>query len=122
MTEYEAVELSQIYFANFLSMNALMLTMISGYLITAYIVGSSLKLGQVCIINGIFLSVSIWTGWAGYAYVMGGSYYAVVGGSMNPDRVVYAGPLTGYVTVIVYVCFTLASFKFMWDVRHPKGG
>ena len=120
MTEHEAVELSQIFFANLISVYAVFLTIITGYLVIAYIVGSSLKLGQVSIINGIFLSGTVWTTWAGFAYLMSGSYYAVVGGSMNPERVVYAGPLTGYISLIINTCIIIACFKFMWDVRHPK--
>ena len=120
MTEYEAVELGQIYFANFISTNVLFISLITGYLVIAYVVGSTLKLSQVSIINGIFLVVVAWSTWAGFAYVMGGAYYAAVGGSMNPERVIYAGPMIGYVTVAVYVFVTLACLKFMWDVRHPK--
>jgi hypothetical protein len=120
MTEYEAVELGQIYFANFISSFGVFLTVVTAYLIVAYTIGSSLKPSQVSIINGIFLATTLFMTYGNFAYISAGSYYAVLGASMNPERHVFAGHLPGYVSLVISICVIVACLKFMWDIRHRK--
>jgi len=119
MTEAELWGLIVEYNNTVLSTFALYLTLISGFLIVAYLVGEKLTKWQAAIVTlGFVLSTSLFT-FAAYGY--GSRAIFLIGQTSDPYRsgitMTYPALLA---IVLMLVLGVIASLKFMWDVRHPK--
>lgn len=100
----------------------LLITIISGYLVIAYVAGVNMTRSQIVIVNFLYLFMSISTLW---------SLLVISDRAADFEDIAYAmssGPVAnlksrGDTAGVVLLAFTLAivaSLKFMWDVRHPK--
>lgn len=100
----------------------LLITIISGYLVIAYVAGADMTRSQVVIVNSLYLFMSLSTLW---------SLLVISNRAADFEDIAYAmssGPVAslksrGDVAVAMIVAFTIAitaSLKFMWDVRHSK--
>lgn len=116
------LEVSFVTWGNVISLLALLITIISGYLVVAYIAGAKMTRAQVTLVNVLYVLMSAFLIWACRemalrAAVFEDTAYAMATG---PVSELYA---RGDVAVAIISAFSLAllaSFKFMWDVRHPK--
>ena len=102
---------------------SLYFALVSGYLITAYVVGSRLTRLQVTVINTLYC---LWT-----VGILGG-YINTVNDTIELEQVirsVWATTTAGnisdstsaaYSFAIVQTIGIIASLVFMWSVRHPK--
>jgi hypothetical protein len=93
---------------------SLYLTVSSGYLLVAYLVGKELSFLQTTIITTLFMFFTITNTVATVLYMQSAYYFSHTYG---------AGRLPGWtasVTGILLAAGILAAVKFMWDVRHPK--
>ena len=119
MTPYEYTDIAQSNFANSLSVFAVILSIVSGYLITAYLVGAKLAKSQVSILTIIFLLVMGILTWSMTAYTYWGIVFAELG-SADRASATFLSPRYG---VLVYIAvlnlFTIAMcLLFMWNVRR----
>jgi len=120
MSEAEIWELILLSQANAATYIAMLLTLISGYLIIAYLVGAKLPGQQILIVNGLFLMASFWIAFPAFAaYERAAFLLSLTSETFRSPRSagMYIAPGT---SVVVFVGAILASLKFMWDVRHPK--
>jgi len=120
VTESELWELILISQANAATYLAIVLTLISGYLVVAFIVGVRLTRSQIIIVNAIFTL---------FAFALVFATYAALGRAafllsfVSPE---YASPLSAGINFAPFLLGGLstagvfACLKFMWDVRHPK--
>ena len=116
------LEVSFVTWGNVISLLALLITIISGYLVVAYIAGAKMTRAQVTLVNVLYVLMSAFLIWACRemalrAAVFEDTAYAMATGQVSE---LYA---RGDVAVAIIYAFSLAllaSFKFMWDVRHPK--
>ena len=118
MTELEWLEAAQAVWSNGLSVLAIYLTVLSGYLIIAYAVGKDIKPGQLRIINFLYVGVSIFL-------IAAFTSYAIHAGEL--DQIAFDMTIkrrtqpTGYfaygVSAFLTLCFA-ASLKFMADIRN----
>ena len=93
---------------------ALYLTLLSGYLIVAYVQGKHLSRMQAAIITTLFLC---WT------FVNTLSSVSALNAAVYFGHTYGAGLLPEWGSLSIAVLQglgTLAALKFMWDVRHPK--
>ena len=98
-------------------------TIISAYLVVAYVVGKELLRGQVIMINLLFVAVAGMTSF-GNVVTARNAIQAHYLGSLNvkemtplPEFLIYLVPVF---ILFLDVCIVLVSLKFMWDIRHPK--
>jgi hypothetical protein len=122
MTEYELASLAMEAQNTVTSVFALFLTIVGGYLLAAWMVGSKLERTQFIIVNFLFVFVEIQllVGWFGrWSWFW---HYYEQARALNPlsvpnaEMVPFLIPLTG----LLMLCSVLGAVKFMWDVRHPK--
>lgn len=120
MTEYELADIIATYSSNTGSFFATYLTVLSGYLITAFVAGERLTIRQAIILN---------TGYIVATFVM---IVAVYGAGST--QVHYTHKLLALaadspqinrewvmsVTAIVMIGGVLASLYFMWSIRNTK--
>ena len=114
----EALSNSIAFFMGFISL-------VSAYLVVAYVVGKELLPSQVIVINLLF-SVSTILTIFGNAVTARNAIQAHYLGSLNveemialPEFLIYFVPIS---LILIDFCIVLASLKFMWDIRHPKTG
>ena len=100
--------------ANAISAMALNITVMSAYLLVAYLVGKDLTLSQTIIATGLYLA------FAGSGVVGIFSYYNeafILSRTYGDGRF----PVWwAYVIGGLYFAGILGCLKFMWDIRHPK--
>ena len=120
MTEYEILDVIVSRFSSMTEQASLYFALVSGYLITAYLVGAKLTRLQVSVVNGLYV---VW--------VLGiiGGYTTTVGAVLDLETALVAlaktsskvsNTLYAYSFAVVQVVGLLASILFMWSVRHPK--
>ena len=120
MTEAELMELVQSVWANYLSTMALFISVISAFLIIAYIAGGRLTRQQVILVNtlmGIFTGFGV----AGmYGFSLTGTEAMLLAIEISTQRTKIGITTVPEITLTVFPAIVLACYKFMWDVRHPK--
>jgi hypothetical protein len=119
MPELELMEVSQMTWGNSISLVGLIITLISGYLIVAYIAGRDMTHSQVIIINILYVGFATFLILSMLAFSQSAGKLDTIAFEMNTQR---TPPRTGLAySVGAFMSFcVLASLKFMWDIRHPK--
>jgi hypothetical protein len=122
VSEYQLYDLSQSLWDNALSMVAIIITVMSGYLIVAYAAGSKLKTNQIGIINFIYIGTTIFLLLGCLGFCINAAEAEKLAFAMSTQRKV---PPTGYFSYAL-ACFIaiahLASLWFMWNIRRDKSG
>ena len=120
MSEAELFEAGQFAYSNSLAAFAIYITLLSGYIVVAYIVGEKLVGSQTVIINTLYslLMFTVLAAFVSFARVGYENNYLAL--EMSTLRKVAPLPLVAELAVVVMVFCYLASLKFMWDIRHPK--
>jgi len=122
MTAEGILEVAFVTWGNVATMLGLLITVISGYLVVAFMAGERMTRSQILLINTFYTFMAgllIWaTGEMAYrATTLEKAGYDLASGEV--------AELTarGDIAILLIGSFTLAvlgSYKFMWDVRHPK--
>ena len=120
MSEAEIWELILLSQANAATYIAMLLTLISGYLVIAYLVGTKLSGQQILLVNGLFLLSALSMAFPTFAAYERASFLL----SLTSEA--YRSPRSAGIhlapgaSAVIFSGAILASLKFMWDVRHPK--
>ena len=120
MTEYELADLVSSTNANSLVLVPLFISIVSGYLVVAWLVGSRLQPSQASLINVLFVSFACLGIFAWASRMRVALSYQPELLEINPDRLPVMSPWLIPATLIVMTIVTLGCLKFMWDIRHPK--
>ena len=120
MTEAELLESAGVAWSNFITSFSLAITIISGYLIVAYTVGSSLTRSQIILVNALFLGtmVSIVLGLNGFG--ASAADFESVAWAMTSQRAFEPTPWARWGVILFVVLIVFGALQFMKDVRHPK--
>jgi predicted anti-sigma-YlaC factor YlaD len=115
MTEYEVADLAASVMANFLTALTVFLSIVSAYVVSAFVAGERLSKVQLTIINLCFL-VSV--GILGFIIVSLFRRFFGLAQSINVERgtigsIDFTWPICGLLTAIV-----LGSLVFMWNSRN----
>lgn len=89
------------------------LTIVSGYLIVAYLVGSKLSRPQVIVISILFLLFSLYLALSAYNFIYATHRYS---NSVNIPS--YAA--SAWAMLAILVAGIIASLWFMWDTRQRE--
>ena len=123
MTEYEMTDVIMSRFGHMNVQASMDFALVSGYLVTAYFLGSRLTRRQVSVVNVLFC---FWT-----AGILGG-YVNTVSDTIQLEtaiREIGLSPVAGKVSDSTFAAYSfamvqlfgiLASLVFMWSVRHPR--
>jgi hypothetical protein len=119
MTDAELWGLIVEYNNTVLSTFALFLTLVSGFLIVAYLVGNKLTEWQAAIVtSGFVLTTSLFT-MSTYGYGSRAIYLIGETSEQYRSSVMFTWPAL-WTFIFLFILGILACLKFMWDVRHPK--
>ena len=122
MTAYEASDLLNGVISNQLAGQALFITLISGYVAVAYVVGAKLTKYQVSFVNFAFV-LFILVGLFGSAQLIDMVYeYSAMRANAIPGKGEFQSidNLALWMTTGVRLVMVAGALLFMWQVRHPK--
>ncbi len=123
MTEYEYRDLFFTLVERSETAGLAFLTVVSGYLIVAYLVGADLKRGQAALISALFVGYSTAQILAQLSQIDSLMRFSVTTAELFPNAPISTSPALiqlGYAWPFLELLAMLASLKFMWDIRHPK--
>jgi len=120
MSEYELADLAASVSGDSLVFLPLLLSFISGYLVVAWLAGVRLLRSQVILVNSLFVGATLVLGFAWANRVRVAMAYQDELIAMNPARLEIVESWLIPAAAVATTVVTLACFKFMWDVRHPK--
>ena len=125
MTPYELIDLAQSTYGNGTAAYGVFLTVVTAYLVTAYVVGAELSRYQVTVLTILFLLVTGILVFTISSYVFYGNHYSVLAraAALGAEA---EGPtwapkqwFPAFLT-IVNVTTVVASLSFMWKSRTAK--
>lgn len=120
MNEAELVEAWGLFLGNSQTALGLYLSVLTGYLIIAYLVGNKLTRVQVLIVTVLYVSASaIITLWF-FAWWSRALEFAMEARQLNPDRQVANSIGATWAITSMLVMATVASLYFMWSMRHSR--
>lgn len=120
MTEYELIEVIGLYSSNAGSFFAVYLTVITGYLLTAFMAGSRLGSLQVVILSIGFIVAACVVSFSSYSALTSRYYYVELLLDLNPKSPQASNPWVMHTLGVLMVGGIIAALCFMWTVRHPK--
>ena len=120
MTEYDYAELISSYGSQGGTFFAIWITIVSGYLIVAFLAGGRLDRSQVTILNTFYIMVSILVVYGIYGSFTTQAYYAYQLKLIAPESPQRMNQFMTWGITIPLILGVFAALKFMWDIRHPK--
>ena len=120
MTEGEAIQAAQATWANVITLSTVEITLLSGYIIVAYLAGKDLEKSQVIIVNTLYLLLSLFVLSGMYTLARRATEMAALSIDLSEYRELGPQIWLPYGVVIIFLFCIAASMKFMWDIRHPK--
>jgi len=120
MTEYELADNAMSYLSTALTAFGMYITVISGYVITAFVAGKRLNLSQVWIVNVLFFFTA-----SAFTMVTVGCYvrtneYANRLLELDPNRASYFSEFAAVLVGVIQILGIVASLYFMWSKRRIK--
>lgn len=123
MTEYEYMDLAFTLVERSENAGLAFLTVVSGYLIVAYLIGEKLTKGQVILVSALFFCYAFAQVLAQISQINAiVNIYQIMNESF-PDSSTYRPSSLakmGYIWPLLEFLAILASLNFMWSVRHSK--
>ena len=120
MVEAELLEISSMTWGNAIALAGLVITLISGYLIAAYIVGANMTHSQSVLINILYIGFASFLVLSFFAFSQSAIHLDALAYEMSTQRSIEPRPELAYAVGIFMGFCVLASLKFMWDIRHPQ--
>ena len=120
MPEAEMIQAAQATWGNTISLVAILITLISGYLIAAYLVGSQLGRTQVVIVNTLYVLLSTFLLMSTYNLSIRATEMAAIAIEMSDKRILTPQLWIPMGMITIFSFCLVASLNFMWDVRHPQ--
>ncbi len=118
MTQYEMAVLAQEYWSNAISISAIVMTLMSGYLMVAYVAASNMTTAQVSIVSILYSGLLLFTIASFESFVSKAGYWSYMAYKSRSVEAEAPDTYLAYiVTGFLIFCF-FASLKFMWDVRQ----
>ncbi|MEP4484986.1 MAG: hypothetical protein ABJ013_05115 [Halioglobus sp.] len=116
------LEVAFVTWANVITLLALLITIISGYMVVAYVAAEKMTVAQVVIVNFIYLIMTFFVGLACVEMSKRAALFEAAGYEIAVDQFVFLPPRFDIAMGILGamgIC-VIATLKFMWDIRHPK--
>jgi len=120
MTEAELIEAWGLFLGNSQTAMALYLSILSGYLIIAYLVGRKLSRTQVIILSTMFVFASSFCTLVLTVWWQRALEFALEAQAINPERIVSNSKDAVRMVAALFSLGILASLYFMWNVRHAE--
>jgi hypothetical protein len=119
MSQYEVLDLAQSALSNSTASYAIFLSIVSGYLITAYLVGADLTRAQVRLLTTLFLIVTAVATWSMSGFLYWADQYSMMARGEGVARtIVSTQPFLPIVVATINILTVAGCLFFMWNIRH----
>ena len=124
MTESDWVEMYGMAFSAGIANSGLLITLMSGYLVVAYLVGKRLTRTQILVTNALYLISAFIVCWWCLPNALDAQIARKMMALQIPELDLFSYAevniyLWPSIVAIAYSCLIFASLFFMWQVRHP---
>lgn len=113
--------------SNGLTALAILLTIVSGYMVIAYLVGGKLTKIQVFLVNTVYITSGLSVLTSNYGSVLDSATARAQAGRHAEELALIISPVgeaapetLAIIVATVNSLFLIVSLVFMWQVRHPK--
>ena len=111
--------------SNGLTALAILLTLVSGYMVIAYLVGEKLTVFQVTLVNSMYVLSGSTLLLSNYGSVLDSTTARTQAGLLVSELAMIMGidaspTLLASLVAGINTLFIVISLLFMWQVRHPK--
>lgn len=123
MTEYEILELTYSILDSMATVFAVYLTILTGYLIVAYLIGRQLDTSQVCVINTLFVAITVVQVYSVYNYAVEVESLLQMKAQLSdltPFQHAMSQQYSMYMTALLMLFGVVASLYFFWNIRQAK--
>ena len=120
MTEAELLEAASNNWSNVISLITIFISAMSGYLVVAYLVGKKLNTQQVTLVNALYGALMGFTLFSIFEFARAGVEHGKLALEMSTQRTIGPSEVLPFVFIAIIFPLILASYKFMWDIRHSK--
>ena len=120
MTEYELADAITSYAVQGGTFFTIWLTILSAYALVAYVAGSDLDAFQIGWLNTLYLFATTLAIYGFHGSFRVQVYYINLIRQVNPSSPQTMNSIALIILTGMALAGTLATLKFMWDVRHPK--
>lgn len=120
MNEYELVEVSISAAAGGMTAVSIYLTVVSAFLIAAFMAGDRLTKGQVTITTGLFVSAAIFATYGTVEHFLTLANFQQRLADMGGGATTMSGAVTAIALGTIETLGIIGSLKFLWDVRHSN--
>ena len=123
MTEYEILELTYSIIDSMATVFTVYLTILTGYLIVAYLIGRQLETSQVCVINSLFVAITVVQIYSVYNYAVEVESLLQMKAQLSdltPFQHAMSQQYSMYITVLLMLFGVVASLYFFWNIRRAK--
>jgi len=120
MSEAELFQSAQAVWSNALSLMVVIISLLSGYLVVAYVVGKELTRSQVTIVNGLYILLCAFVLMGLYTFSNRATELANLSLAMSQTRELGPQNWIPLGMVFIFVVCIAVSLKFMWEIRHPR--
>ncbi len=123
MTEYEILELMYSLLDSMATVFAMYLTILSGYLVVAYLIAADLGTRQVVIINSLLIAITSVQIYSVYNYALEVEALLQIKASISeltPFQEAMSSQYSMFATALLMSFGVLASLYFFWNVRHSS--
>jgi hypothetical protein len=118
MTESEYLTHAATYWSNAIALTALFITIVSGYIIAAYVAGASMTRAQIMIVNTLYFGVCALLLFSMLVVGEMAAEMERIAFEMTTQRKQSPGGIFPYVLWSFWPFCVLLSIKFMWDIRR----
>jgi hypothetical protein len=122
LTEAELLAIAMTSWGNALTCIDLWLTVLSGYLVTAYVAGSNMTHSQIYFVNFLFLGAALGLLSGHGAFAQTSIEAEALAFAMSTQRTEPPNGYVAWVVLVFYIIATFASLKFMYDIRCTDAG
>lgn len=123
MTEYEILELTYSIIDSMATVFAVYLTILTGYLVVAYLIGTQLVTYQVFVISSLFIAITGVQTYSVYQYALETEALLKMKeqlSTLTPFQQAMAQPIGSYITVVLMLFGVLASLYFFTNIRRAR--
>jgi hypothetical protein len=122
MTAEGILEVAFVTWGVVASMMGLLISVMSGYLVVAFVAGERMNKSQVTLVNIFYGFIAGFLTWALHemshrAATMETAGYEIASGEVAN---LTSRDDLAILLVIAFGVAVIGSYKFMWDIRHPK--
>ena len=118
MTEYELADVAGSYSVGGMTAISLYLTIVTAYLVTAFVAGRRLDSTETFIVTTLFIFSASFFVFGTIAFFTRQAYIIEKLAAIETDSTFYASKSAAVYIAVVEILGIVASLKFMWNVRR----